>query len=258
MSNIIEAIKSNKHELQSYLPTQMQGNVDYFIKSCIGQIQLQNGTYTDLSTCTPKSIIDCVKLTAQLGLTPGPQGLIYYLPYKGKKEHKAQTIIGYKGLIKLAKRSGNVSDIYAIPVYSDEPFKIRGGIDHGIDHDIIHIGERGDFIGCYAVAKYKDGTYHSEWMRKDEIDAIRKRSAAGSNGPWVTDYIQMARKTVIRRLCNGLDLETDIAANITQADQMEFVKEVDANVKKTPDTGAVSLDEAMKAEVETEPLEASK
>jgi len=52
------------------------------------------------------------------------------------------------------------------------------------------------FYACIVVT---GGEKHVEVMTLDEIDAIRKRAPAHESGPWVTDYNEMAKKTVLKR-----------------------------------------------------------
>lgn len=153
-----------------------------------------------LLDCDPISLIGAIIQASQLGLEPdGVLGAAYLVPY-GKQ---VQLIPGYRGLMDLARRSGYVLTIYAEPVYSGDEFRLTLGLDKDLQHTPAK-GDRGEFVGAYAVAKLRDGTREFVWMTKTEIDAIRRRSKASGSGPWVTDYVEMAKKTAIRRLCKTL------------------------------------------------------
>ncbi len=146
--------------------------------------------------CDKESIQAAVGLAARLMLEPDSAlGYFYLIPY-GKT---LQVIIGYKGLLELAMRSPNLSSLYAQEVYEKDDFNILLGTDKSIHHRPF-VGERGKVVGVYAIAEYNTGAKEIEFMSKEEVDEIRKRSKSGGSGPWVTDYASMARKTVLRRM----------------------------------------------------------
>lgn len=150
----------------------------------------------ELIACDPGSIVMSVAQACALGLPPNtPLGLSYLVPFKGT----CQLIPGYRGLIRLAVQSGEVQSIESRVVYSRDAFEIHMGTDPRIDHSPSLEADRGEMIGVYSVAKLKTGATTFEWMSIGEINAIRDRSKAKDDGPWRTDYAEMARKTVVRR-----------------------------------------------------------
>ena len=149
-----------------------------------------------LLACEPATIVMSVAQACALGLPPNtPLGLSYLVPYKDT----CQLIPGYRGLIRLAIQSGEVQSIEARVVYSNDACEIHMGTDPRIDHSTGLDADRGEMVGVYSVAKLKTGGTTFEWMSIGEIEAIRKRSKAADDGPWRTDYPEMARKTVVRR-----------------------------------------------------------
>jgi len=161
-----------------------------------------------LLECTPQSIMQAVIEASQLGLMPdGVLGHGYILPYKTT----AVFIPGYKGLLDLARRSGEIDWVQARLVFANDDFNYCYGADPTITHTPARArGEApGDLIAAYGVAKFKTGEIYFEVMHLDEIEAIRQRSRAKDKGPWVTDYNEMARKTVIRRLCKFLPMNPE-------------------------------------------------
>jgi recombination protein RecT len=162
-----------------------------------------------LLKCDQTSLLSAVMQCAQLGLEPGGVlGHAYLLPYGDK----CQLIVGYKGLLDLARRSGQILDIWSNVVYENETFEHEAGLDRILKHKPMPPSKRGERrVGVYAVAKLKDGSSHHEWLWIEEVDAIRKRSRAGNSGPWVTDYDEMARKTAIRRLAKYLPISVEFA-----------------------------------------------
>jgi recombination protein RecT len=84
-------------------------------------------------------------------------------------------------------------------VYENDTFELELGIDTKVTHKPLLTGDRGKPKLVYMVAHFTDGGHHFEWMSISDVDKIRGRSPSGKSGPWVTDYEQMALKTVIRR-----------------------------------------------------------
>lgn len=155
-----------------------------------------------LADCTPESVIRCMMSCSELGIEPDGRRA-HLIPF-GKE---CTLIIDYKGLVELAKRSGDVSNIHAQIVCEKDVFEYNTG---EIVHKIDFRTDRGAMYAAYAVITFKDGSRHTEVMNKAEIDAVRKRSRAGGNGPWVTDYNEMAKKTVFRRASKWVTLSPEI------------------------------------------------
>lgn len=161
-----------------------------------------------LLECDPKSLVSCVLQAAQLGLEPGIIGHAYLVPFKGQ----ATLIIGYKGLIDLVRRSGQLSTIQAQVVYRGDAFDYDLGLDPKLTHKRAESYDgRPEVTHAYAVARLKDGSVQFEVMTRSDIEAIRSRARSGSSGPWTTDYAEMAKKTVLRRLCKMLPVSVEVA-----------------------------------------------
>jgi phage RecT family recombinase len=112
---------------------------------------------------------------------------------------ECQLIIGYRGMIDLARRSGQIVSLSARTVHEKDHFTYRYGLDETVEH-VPANGERGQLTYVYAVAKLKDGGVQFEVMSRNEIDKVRAQSKAKDSGPWVTHFEEMAKKTAIRRL----------------------------------------------------------
>lgn len=161
-----------------------------------------------LLACTPQSLLLAVMNAAQLGLEAGsPLGSAYLVPYGDT----CQLIVGYRGLIELARRSGQIASIEAQVVHDNDEFICERGFNPVLRHIPCWKGDPGDMYAAYAIAKLTDGSSQVEVMTKAQIDAIKNRSRAGRSGPWVTDYSEMARKTVVRRLCKYLPLSVEMS-----------------------------------------------
>lgn len=185
-----------------------------------------------LMKCEPMSFLGAVIQCAQLGLEPGNAlGHAYILPYEKRQKvggqwqtvaTEAQLIIGYRGMIDLARRSGQILSLSATAVYQGDEFECVMGLDPTLRHvpDFNNpdreMADRLTFV--YAVAKLKDGGTQFAVMSRSQIDAIRARSKAAESGPWVTDYEAMALKTVIRRLFKYLPVSIEMQ-RATQLDE---------------------------------------
>ena len=155
-----------------------------------------------LLECSTISVAESIMLSAQLGLEPGGTlGHIYFIPYG----NKCTPIIGYKGYLELARRSGQVARLDARVGYVGVKFGVTAGLHPNIEHSVRGDVDRSDdkIVAAYAVAVLKDGSSYFEVLWKVDIDKVRRRSKAGRSGPWVDDYSRMARKSAIRALFNG-------------------------------------------------------
>lgn len=166
-------------------------------------------TTPKLAECDPATILSCVMKCSALGLEPSAVdglGRAYILPYRNRDKRTGGTrmeatfILGYKGMLDLARRSGKVRDISARAVYEGDEFEFEFGLDEKLSHrpaSVPHTPET--LTHVYCVCHFADGGHYADVMAKAEVDAVRKRSKASESGPWVTDYEAMAKKTVIRR-----------------------------------------------------------
>lgn len=182
-----------------------------------------------LAQCTPQSFVGAVVQCAQLGLEPGNAlGHVYIVPFMNRvkrgnqwvSELVATTILGYRGMIDLARRSGQIESIEAWPVYLGDRFECVLGLDPNLIHapDWENAGRTNadNLRFVYAVAKLKDGGKQFAVMARAEVMAIRDRTFAKNkvnpaeyDGPWRTDFEQMALKTVVRRLFKMLPVSIE-------------------------------------------------
>lgn len=174
-----------------------------------------------LLKCDRASLFRSAMVAANLGLMVDPVlGHAYLIPYGST----VQCIPGYKGLIHLARQSGEIASLYAHEVYQNDTFDMELGTNKRIVHKPLLTGDRGALMGVYAAWSYSKAVdQHGklamdfEYMTIADINAIRERSKASGSGPWKTDYVQMARKTVIRRASKYLPLSVQRAAVLDNA-----------------------------------------
>ena len=168
-----------------------------------------------LGLASPKSFVSAIIQCSSLGLEPGGAlGHVYLIPFGNGKDEKGrsnvQVIIGYRGMIDLARRSGQIVSISARAVYENDTFEFEYGLDETIRHKPCTDADKGVLTHVYAVAKLKDGGVQFEVMSVADVKAIQKQSKAGTNGPWVTHFEEMAKKTVVRRLFKYLPVSIEI------------------------------------------------
>lgn len=210
-----------------------------------------------LLECTPQSLALCVITASELGLEPNMIGHAYLVPYRNNKTGKtdAQLILGYKGLIDLARRSGALSTISVACVHERDKFEYELGLEPRLKHRPYMDGDRGNVTLVYAVARLKDGGYQFEVMSRAEIEQVRKKSKAGSSGPWVEHWDEMAKKTVLRRLCKLLPSSIELARAVAMDEA------TDAGVAAHTDIVAGFVDtepDAVDAEIVSKPTASQK
>lgn len=172
-----------------------------------------------LQDCDQSSFFTSLLTLAHFGLEPDGR-VAHLIPY-GKT---CQVIIDYKGLAELAYRSGRVSNLHADVVCENDEFEYNMG--QVVKHRIDLRKPRGNVYAVYATCEFKDGTKKSDVMSREEVEAIRKRSKAGSSGPWVTDWSEMSKKTVFRRLSKWLPISPEFRDAVNTDDDVIDVDEV--------------------------------
>ncbi len=209
---------------------------DRFLALALAAISRQ----PELLDCHPASFVLALREAAELGLYPsGLMATGYLVPYRNKKTGRREVkfIPGYRGLIELARNSGELRTIEARPVRERDTFHITYGTDASVIHQPYIRGRDGDedpgvYQGVWFRAALKHGDEHLDFMSTAEVEDVRRRSKAASDGPWVTDWPMMARKTIVRRNYRFLPL----SAELQRALELEEVAESEAEpvVKATP------------------------
>lgn len=186
-----------------------------------------------LMTLNPREVFREVAKVAALGLLFDAQlGEAYLIA----SATGPQARIGYRGLIKLARQSGEIASIYAHEVYENDEIECVLGDEKRLKHKPDLFGDRGEIVGYYAVVKFKDGETDFEPMTTAQIDKIRDKSdgfrafKAGKikSTPWSTDYDEMAKKTCIRRLMKRLPQSPDLSTALQIEDRAEHHLELQA------------------------------
>jgi recombination protein RecT len=166
-----------------------------------------------LAECTMPSFYSSLMTCAQLGLKPNVNGEGYLLPYYNNKtkRYDCQFIAGYKGLMMLARRSGEIASIDAQTVYENDVFDLSYGFEPTLIHKPLLTGDRGAVKGFYACVILKDGGKNAYYMSVDDAKKYgQKYSKTFNNGPWQSDFEQMSKKSCIRQILKWCPSNTDI------------------------------------------------
>jgi len=166
-----------------------------------------------LLECTQTSLLSAVMSASQLGLElDGMTGQAYLVPYG----RDVTLQIGYRGLIDLARRSGQISSISARVVRQGDFFEY----EYGLHEDIKHIPKASPdapITHVYASARFKDGGFAFEVLSREDVEAIRRMSKTGgsASSPWNKFWPAMAKKTAIRQLAKYLPISVEVARAVT-------------------------------------------
>lgn len=164
-----------------------------------------------LAECDRMTLLGALLTCGSLGLEPNTVlGHAYLIPF-GKA---CTLIIGYKGFVDLARRSGHIATVHADVVYASDEFDFEYGSSGKLRH--VPSGNReGDWIYAYAYARMKDGSDQYEVMTRTEVLRIRNSSQGyqrdKSKSPWTNHEAEMAKKTALRRLAKWLPLSVEFA-----------------------------------------------
>jgi recombination protein RecT len=220
IGNVKTFFESQKATLAAVLPKHV--SPDRMLKIALGALR----TTPKLMECTVESLMGAVVQCSQLGLEPNtPLGHAYLIPFEKKKKQggdwvtdkvETQIVIGYKGLIDLARRSGQVVSIAAHAVHENDHFDYAYGLDEKLEHKPA-MTTRGRVIAFYAVAKLVGGGHAFEVMSAEQVNEIRdasqnyKFARDKSKTVWGQHYEEMGRKTVLRRLFKYLPVSIELA-----------------------------------------------
>lgn len=201
-----------------------------------------------VTKCTRQSLWNACMKAAQDGLLPDSRegAIVEY-------GSQAQWMPMIAGLRKKVRNSGEIATWDVNVVHKNDKFAFRLGDDPLIAHEPT-LDDPGPVIAAYSIAVLKSGEKSREVMSAAAIEKVRARSKAKNNGPWITDYEEMCRKTVARRHSKVLPMSTDLDDLIRRDDDLYDLKGAkDEAQADRPKSLAGRLDAlaAMKDEPET-------
>lgn len=212
-------------EIQKVLPSVITAN--QFLRLTLNAIL----NTKHLSECTVTSFYASIMQCAQLGLKPNINGEAYLIPFKNNKKgvYECQFVVGYKGLMALARRSGEIASIDAQTVYEKDEFELEYGFEPKLVHKPFLKGDRGNPIGFYAAILLKDGGKTSVYMTFKDAEAYGKRYSkaySSPDSPWKTDFESMAKKSCLRQALKYAPTSTDIESALrTDENVLEYKTE---------------------------------
>jgi recombination protein RecT len=206
-------IKAMEGEIKKALPSVI--TPERFTRMVLSAISVN----PKLGSCTPASFLGAMMSAAQLGLEPNtPLGQAYILPYQNKGVLEAQFQLGYKGLIDLAYRSGEVEVIQSHIVYENDEFECNYGLEPTLKHTPAATN-RGAPIKVYAMFKTKSGGFGFEVMSIEDVKlhaAKYSKAWKSDYSPWKTSFEEMAKKTVLKRVLKYAPLKSDFVRAVVQ------------------------------------------
>lgn len=241
---VAHLLESRKDSIAAMLPRHL--NAERLLKVA----QIAATTTPALLECEIPSLISAIGQCAQMGLEPNTVlGHAYLVPFNAKKGDRwtksVQVIVGYKGLIDLARRSGHIISIAAHEVREKDLFELEYGLEEKLRH-VPSMQDRGDIIGFYAVAHLKDGGHAFDFLPVSEVNTIRDGTQSkGKYGPWKDHYVEMGKKTAVRRLAKMLPLSVEFAAaaamdDITERGQQPVMDYIDGEMVVHPEEETIN------------------
>lgn len=233
--------KGAQPTLHNYIKS-MQGEIAKALPSVMTPERFTRITLSALSTnpqlcnTTPSSFLGAMMTAAQLGMEPNtPLGQAYLIPFKNKGVLECQFQLGYKGLIDLAYRSGEVSVIQAHTVYQEDEFQYELGLEPKLKHIPSQSADKGSPVFFYAMFKTKDGGYGFEVMSVEDVRAHAKKYSQSFNSsysPWSKNFEEMAKKTVLKKALKYAPLKSEFVRGITADETVK--KEISEDMFATP------------------------
>lgn len=267
MANIIE--KAAEKRLSQHRPAtmqdyikKMQGEITKALPSVITPERFTRIVFSALSTtpklqeCSPQSFLGAMMTAAQLGLEPNtPLGQAYLIPYKNHGQLECQFQLGYKGLIDLCYRSGEVSTVQAHTVYENDTFEYELGLDNKLRHVPASSG-RGVPTHFYALFRTISGGYGFEVMSIEDIRTHAQRySKSYGSGPWQTNFEEMAKKTVLKKVLKYAPIKTEFARSFSADESIKT--QLDADMLSLPNEAYIEAEATVNEET-GEVIEVSK
>lgn len=235
--------------------TQLKPQFQAALPSHISPEKFQRVLLTAVST-TPalveadrSSLFAACMRSAQDGLLPdGREAAL--VTFRSKNGMQVQYMPMINGILKKVRQSGELSTITSQLVYKNDSFKywVDAEGEH-ISHEPNMFSDRGEVIGCYALAKTKDGSIYIEVMTKEQVMAVKNASKSKDFGPWAGDFhYEMWKKTVLRRLSKKLPMSTDIETEESYESVPAFIPPVVVEEQKdvTPKEVPTKLSQLIK------------
>lgn len=204
--------------------------VDFRKESSFALQILQDNSYLmGIAMGDQDSLKRAILNVAIIGLSLSP---IHKLAYLVPRDKKICLDLSYRGLVQLALDVGAIKWVKAELVYEKDVFKVTGTNKEPI-HEFEPFGDRGDAIGVYSLAKSHDGDFYFDFMTAQQVESIRDRSESYKahlskkvQTPWVTDFEEMVKKTMIKRASKSWPMR-DTRAGARFAEAIDVTNDID-------------------------------
>ena len=206
-------IKQMENEIKKALPAVI--TPERFTRIVLSALS----TNPKLAETTPQSFLGAMMTAAQLGVEPNtPLGQAYLIPFYNSKNkvQECQFQLGYKGLIDLAYRSGEVVIIQAQVAYENDEFVYSFGLEPELKHVPAKSG-RGEPTHVYAMFRTKDGGYGFEVMSMEDVRAHAQKYSQAFNSsysPWKSNFEEMAKKTVLKKVLKYAPMKSEFVRGL--------------------------------------------
>jgi recombination protein RecT len=222
-AGLVELVKSMQVELARALPKHLTADRMARIVTTTLRQDAMKPSGLRIIDCDRWSFAGAVMTAASLGLEVNtPLQHAYLIPRKIKGENTCTLQIGYQGLLQLARQSGQIDAIWGHAVYQGDHFVQRLGLENTFEHEPKGEEDPKKLTHVYACARLKNVKEPVfVILTRKQVDAARARGGERGFSPWDTDYVAMAQKTALRRLCKWLPLSLEMA----QAVQLDEVQE---------------------------------
>lgn len=230
-----DLVESMRGELAKALPQHV--GIDKFLRLALTELRMNPA----LGDASAESLLGALMTAARLGLDiGGPTGEFYLTPRRVRGEQTVVPIVGYRGLIALARRAGvgqisaqvvREGDHYAEGFTSDRGFYAEWTPKPGGDTSR-------PIVGVLAAAKLAGGDVQHRHLTIDEVHQRRDRGGfkSGGNSPWTSDFEAMVRKTALRALVPLLPQNTELALAEQVDEQVQTYPATDLIPTPAPET----------------------
>lgn len=254
---IVDLIKAMEPEIKRALPSVM--TPERFMRMAISATNM-NPT---LLKCDKMTFLSALMNSAQLGLEPNtPLGQAYLIPYWSTKrqQYECQFQIGYQGYKDLFYRNEGNCNADAYPVYENDEFSYELGLNPNIVHKPA-LTNRGNIIAYYSVWKNKNGGFGITVMSVEDMDRFYKEKVEpnkkGKSSPWDSDYVAMAKKTVLKQNLKYAPLNSDIRKLVGLDETIKNEISIDmSEINDISDDNIIDMD--MPEEPQAEPTQPEK
>lgn len=209
-------------------------NSGSFIRAAISEVSKS----PELQQADATTLLGAIMLAAQLKLEIGSAlGHFYLTPRKDHGKQICLPIIGYKGFIELAYRSGRIGKIETFVIRDGDQFTHGANSERGrfFDWNPKDYDEDRPWTGVIGTA-HVNGSSGVVWAYLPKAKVLERRPSFWTSTPWKTNEEEMARKTIIRAMAPYLPMSTELGKAL-EADENKVQHLAGTDLVVTRDNG---------------------